>query len=54
MVKFNRDGDLIVSCAKDSIPNLWRTETGERFLPPLYLVEDVIDGVDFLALWWEL
>lgn len=30
MVKYNRDGDLIVSCAKDQIPNLWRADTGER------------------------
>jgi len=30
MVKYNRDGDLIITCAKDTIPNLWRADTGER------------------------
>jgi hypothetical protein len=32
MVKYNRDGDLIITCAKDTIPNLWRADTGERYV----------------------
>ncbi|CCI46504.1 unnamed protein product [Albugo candida] len=30
MVKYNREGDLLVSCAKDNSPNLWYSQTGER------------------------
>lgn len=29
-VKFNREGDLFVSCAKDLSPSLWRSEDGTR------------------------
>jgi len=29
-VRFNREGDLIVSCAKDHKPALWFADTGER------------------------
>lgn len=29
-VKFNKDGDLLVTSAKDMVPTLWRTNTGER------------------------
>ncbi|CAI5726539.1 unnamed protein product [Peronospora destructor] len=30
MIKYNRDGDLLFSCAKDHTPNLWYSDTGER------------------------
>ena len=30
MVKYNREGDLLVSCSKDNAPNLWYSQTGER------------------------
>eukprot|EP01006_Ploeotia_vitrea_P050573 TRINITY_DN67475_c6_g2_i1.p1 TRINITY_DN67475_c6_g2~~TRINITY_DN67475_c6_g2_i1.p1 ORF type:complete len:335 (+),score=42.64 TRINITY_DN67475_c6_g2_i1:59-1063(+) len=29
-VKFNREGDLLFSCAKDTSPTVWDSETGER------------------------
>jgi len=29
-LKFNREGDLLFSCAKDNVINLWRSENGER------------------------
>ena len=29
-VKYNREGDVFVSCALDKEPTLWRTDTGER------------------------
>lgn len=29
-VKYNKDGDLLFSCAKDSEPNVWFTANGER------------------------
>jgi len=29
-VKFNRDGDLLFTCAKDHKPNVWYSENGER------------------------
>jgi translation initiation factor 3 subunit I len=29
-VKFNKDGDLLVSTAKDNAPTVWNAETGER------------------------
>lgn len=29
-LKYNADGDLLVSCAKDHHPTLWYTDTGER------------------------
>lgn len=30
MVKYNAEGDLLFSCAKDDSPTLWYTSTGER------------------------
>uniref|UniRef100_A0AAV1TRV1 Eukaryotic translation initiation factor 3 subunit I n=1 Tax=Peronospora matthiolae TaxID=2874970 RepID=A0AAV1TRV1_9STRA len=30
MIKYNREGDLLFSCAKDHTPNLWYSDTGER------------------------
>ena len=30
MVKFNEDGDLIFSCAKDKVPTLWYASNGQR------------------------
>lgn len=30
MVKYNREGDLLVTCAKDNKPNVWWVENGER------------------------
>lgn len=30
MVKYNAEGDLLFSCAKDNCPTLWFTSTGER------------------------
>lgn len=30
MVKYNREGDLIFSCAKDHHPTLWYSDNGER------------------------
>lgn len=29
-IKYNREGDLIFSCAKDSQPNVWYSLNGER------------------------
>jgi translation initiation factor 3 subunit I len=29
-VKFNRDGDLLFTCAKDHKPNVWYSDNGER------------------------
>lgn len=29
-IKFNREGDLLFSCSKDHIPNVWYTVNGER------------------------
>lgn len=30
MVKYNREGDLLFTCAKDNKPNVWWVENGER------------------------
>lgn len=30
MVKYNREGDLIFTCAKDHKPTLWYSKNGER------------------------
>lgn len=30
MIKYNREGDLLFSCAKDHHPSVWYSETGER------------------------
>ncbi|DBA01924.1 TPA: hypothetical protein N0F65_005113 [Lagenidium giganteum] len=30
MVKYNREGDLIFTCAKDHTPNVWYSDNGER------------------------
>jgi translation initiation factor 3 subunit I len=30
VVKFNSDGDLLFTAAKDSHPTVWRSDTGER------------------------
>ena len=30
MVKYNREGDLLFTCAKDHTPCLWYAENGER------------------------
>jgi translation initiation factor 3 subunit I len=30
MIKYNRDGDLLFSCAKDHQPNVWYSDSGER------------------------
>jgi len=30
MVRYNREGDLLFTCAKDNKPNLWWVENGER------------------------
>lgn len=29
-IKYNRDGDLLFSCAKDQTPNVWYSLNGER------------------------
>ena len=29
-VKYNAEGDLLVTCAKDHTPNLWYSDDGER------------------------
>jgi translation initiation factor 3 subunit I len=29
-IRYNRDGDLLFSCAKDSLPNVWYAINGER------------------------
>jgi len=29
-IKYNREGDLLFSCAKDTVPNVWYTVNGER------------------------
>lgn len=29
-IKYNREGDLLFSCAKDSQPNVWYSINGER------------------------
>jgi len=29
-IRYNRDGDLLFSCAKDSLPNVWHAINGER------------------------
>jgi WD40 repeat protein len=29
-VRFNRDGDLLVTCSRDDTPNLWYSANGER------------------------
>jgi translation initiation factor 3 subunit I len=29
-VKYNLEGDLLVTCAKDHTPNLWYSDDGER------------------------
>ena len=29
-IKYNREGDLLFSCAKDSQPNVWYSLNGER------------------------
>lgn len=29
-LKYNRDGDLLFSCAKDHTPNVWFADNGER------------------------
>jgi translation initiation factor 3 subunit I len=29
-VIYNADGDLVFTAAKDNVPTLWRTDTGER------------------------
>lgn len=29
-IRYNRDGDLLVTCAKDDTPNVWYTSNGER------------------------
>ena len=29
-IKYNREGDLLFSCAKDSVPNVWYSVNGER------------------------
>lgn len=28
--RFNREGDLLVTCGKDNLVNLWWTDNGER------------------------
>lgn len=30
MIKYNREGDLLFSCAKDHSPNVWFSDSGER------------------------
>ncbi len=30
MIKYNKQGDLLFSCAKDHVPSLWYAENGER------------------------
>lgn len=29
-LRYNRDGDLLISCAKDHTPTLWFADNGER------------------------
>ena len=29
-IKYNAEGDLLVTCAKDQTPNLWYADDGER------------------------
>ena len=29
-IKYNREGDLLLSCAKDHQPNIWYSVNGER------------------------
>lgn len=29
-IKYNRDGDILLSAAKDASPNIWFSENGER------------------------
>lgn len=30
LIKYNRDGDLLFSCSKDSTPCVWMADSGER------------------------
>lgn len=30
MIKYNRDGDLLFTCAKDHVPSVWFSDSGER------------------------